>query len=136
MPERLNWLILAASAVATASCLWIVSHSPPWLALAGAVAFAFVNNTPFSVMHEAVHGVGGATPSRNYALGVIAGWMFPTSFSLQRVAHLGHLHAEMLDVPVHRAQRLLMPVVVMAPEILARTEIELDQHAARAVEVE
>lgn len=90
MPERLNWLILAASAVATASCLWIVSHSPPWLALAGAVAFAFVNNTPFSVMHEAVHGVGGATPSRNYALGVIAGWMFPTSFSLQRVAHLGH----------------------------------------------
>jgi fatty acid desaturase len=90
MPERLNWVILAASAVATAVCLWIVSHSPIWAALAAAMAFAFLNNTPFSVMHEAVHGVGASTPSRNYALGVIAGWMFPTSFSLQRTAHLGH----------------------------------------------
>jgi fatty acid desaturase len=90
VPERLNWLILAATAAATAASLWLVSHSSPWLALAGAVVFAFVNNTSFSIMHEAVHGVGAATPSRNYALGVIAGWMFPTSFSLQRIAHLGH----------------------------------------------
>ena len=90
MPERLNWIILAASAAGTAICLWIVSHSPWWAAVAGAVAFAFVSNTPFSLMHEAVHGVGAATPRRNYLLGVIAGWMFPTSFSLQRVAHLGH----------------------------------------------
>lgn len=90
MPERLNWTILAVSAVATAACLWIVSHAPVWAALAAAAAFAFLNNTPFSLMHEAVHGVGAATPSRNYALGVVAGWLFPTSFSLQRVAHLGH----------------------------------------------
>ena len=90
MPERLNWLILVASAVATAACLWAVSHAPAWAALAAALAFALVNNTPFAVMHEAVHGVGAATPSRNYALGVVAGWMFPTSFSLQRIAHLGH----------------------------------------------
>jgi fatty acid desaturase len=90
MPERLNYLILAASAVATAGCLWIVSHAPLPVSLVAAVAFAFLNNTPFSVMHEAVHGVGAATPSRNYVLGVMAGWMFPTSFSLQRTAHLGH----------------------------------------------
>src|SRR5262249_32485063 len=70
VPERLNWAILAASAVATAGCLWIVSHAPMWAALAAAAAFAFLNNTPFSIMHEAVHGVGAATPSRNYALGV------------------------------------------------------------------
>jgi fatty acid desaturase len=90
MPERLNWTILAASAVATAICLWTVSHSPLWVALVAAMTFAFVNNTPFSLMHEAVHGVGAATPSRNYVLGVVAGWMFPTAFSLQKVAHLGH----------------------------------------------
>ena len=90
MPERLNWVILAASAVATAACLWTASHAPVWAALAAASAFAFLNNTPFALMHEAVHGVGAATPSRNHALGVIAGWMFPTSFSLQRTAHLGH----------------------------------------------
>jgi fatty acid desaturase len=90
MPERLNWLILLAAGAACAAYLWVASHSPWWLALPAAVAFAFVNNTPFSLMHEAVHGVGAATPRRNYLLGVIAGWMFPTSFSLQRVAHLGH----------------------------------------------
>lgn len=90
MPERLNWIILAASAAATAACLWIVSHSPWWSALLAAVAFALLNNAPFSLMHEAVHGIGAATPRRNYLLGVMAGWMFPTSFSLQTVAHLGH----------------------------------------------
>jgi fatty acid desaturase len=90
MPERLNWLILAVSAIATAGCLWMVSHAPWWVAFAAAVAFAFFNNTPFSLMHEAVHGVGAATPRRNYLLGVMAGWMFPTSFSLQKAAHLGH----------------------------------------------
>lgn len=90
MPERLNWLLLAGSAAATAVCLWVASHAPWWAALAAAVAFAFLNNVPFSLMHEAVHGVGAATPRRNYLLGLMAGWMFPTAFSLQKVAHLGH----------------------------------------------
>jgi fatty acid desaturase len=90
MPERLNWLILGASMVATAACLWLASHAPWWAALAAALAFALVNNTPFALMHEAVHGVGAATRRRNYALGLIAGWPFPTSFSMQRTAHLGH----------------------------------------------
>src|SRR6185369_13906556 len=41
-------------------------------------------------MHEAVHGVASDNPRRNDALGFIASCMFPTSFSLQRVAHHGH----------------------------------------------
>jgi len=90
MPERLNWALLALCAAATSACLWLVCHSPWWVALAAAVAFAFLNNTPFCLMHEAVHGMGALTPRRNYWLGVMAGWIFPTSFSLQRVAHLGH----------------------------------------------
>jgi fatty acid desaturase len=90
VPERLNWIILAVSAAAGAGCLWIVCHAPWWVACGGAVAFALVNNTSFSLMHEAVHGVGAATARRNYLLGLTAGWMFPTSFSLQRAAHLGH----------------------------------------------
>jgi fatty acid desaturase len=90
MPERLNWIILTVTAVAAAGCLWMASHAPWWAAFAAAVAFAFLNNTAFSLMHEAVHGIGAATPRRNYLLGVMAGWMFPTSFSLQKAAHLGH----------------------------------------------
>jgi fatty acid desaturase len=90
MPERLNWLILALSMIATAACLWVVCHAAWWAALVAAIAFAFMNNTPFSLMHEAVHGVAAATPRRNQLLGMIAGWMFPTSFTLQKAAHLGH----------------------------------------------
>lgn len=75
---------------ATAACLWAASHAPWWGALAAASAFALVNNTPFSLMHEAVHGIGAATRQRNHALGLIGGWLFPTSFSMQKTAHLGH----------------------------------------------
>jgi fatty acid desaturase len=90
MPERLNWLILVGSAAATAACLWLASHGAPWLCVAGIVAFAFVNNTPFCLMHEAAHGVAAPSRHRNHLLGVLAGCMFPTSFCLQRAAHLGH----------------------------------------------
>jgi fatty acid desaturase len=89
-PERLNWLLLPAAVAATSACLWLACHGTWWLALSAAVAFAFVNNVPFALMHEAVHGVAAKTPRRNYALGLIASCMFPTSFSMQQVAHLGH----------------------------------------------
>lgn len=101
MPERLNWLILAGSMVATAALLWAASHAPWWGMLAAAVLFAFVNNTPFALMHEAVHGVAAATPGRNYALGVLAGWLFPTSFSMQRTAHLGHHARNRTDLELY-----------------------------------
>jgi fatty acid desaturase len=90
MPERLNWLILGASMAATSGCLWLASHGRWWAAVVAAVAFAFINNVPFALMHEAVHGAGANTQRRNYALGFLASCMFPTSFSLQRIAHLGH----------------------------------------------
>src|SRR5438552_8159494 len=36
----------------------------------------------------------------------------------RRIANRGQLHAEMFGVPVGGAERLLMPVVVVAPEVL------------------
>lgn len=90
MRASLNWLILVASATAAAACLWLASHAPWWGALLGAIGFAFLNNTAFALMHEAVHGVGACTQRGNYLLGLVAGWTFPTSFTMQRTAHLGH----------------------------------------------
>lgn len=101
MPERLNWSILALAAAATTASLWAVSHAPWWLAGLAALAFAFLNNVPFALMHEAVHGIGAATPGRNYAMGLIASWMFPTSFSLQKVAHLGHHRRNRTDLDLY-----------------------------------
>ena len=42
----------------TAVCLYLASHTGSWaVMIAAAIAFSFVNNTIFSLMHEAVHGV-------------------------------------------------------------------------------
>jgi fatty acid desaturase len=82
--------VLVFSFGATGACLWASSHGPWWLRVAGAVAFAFVNFTPFALMHEAVHGVASPSPVRNALLGILASVMFPTSFCVQRMAHLGH----------------------------------------------
>jgi fatty acid desaturase len=89
-PEPLNWLLLFASAIATAALLRVASHGAWYVAIAASLAFAFVNNVPFALMHEAVHGVAANTPKRNYVLGVLASCLFPTSFTLQQKAHLGH----------------------------------------------
>lgn len=90
IPERLNWLLLAVSAFATSGCLWLASHGRWWVMLLAAIAFAFVKNVPFALMHEAVHGVASRNARRNYWFGLIASAMFPTSFSMQQAAHLGH----------------------------------------------
>lgn len=101
IPEAANWLILAVSAFVTAACLWLASHADWWLALIGAFAFSVANHTPFSLMHEAVHGTASSSRKRNDVLGVLASWMFPTSFSMQRCAHLGHHRRNRTDQEIY-----------------------------------
>jgi len=75
---------------AAATCcalLWLASHG--WLLLA-AIAFSFVNNTVFSLLHESVHGIAHENRAVNEWLGRFAAAFFPTSLTLQRVFHLGH----------------------------------------------
>ena len=76
-----NWLLLIASVIATTGLLWLACHGHPILA---SLAFALVNFIPFALMHEAVHGLASEP------LGVLAACLFPTSFTLQQKAHLGH----------------------------------------------
>lgn len=86
----LNALILFLSMAASWWCLWATSHMGPGIALIAIWLFSLVNNAPFAVMHEAVHGIGSSSARSNELLGIISGWTFPTSFSMQRVAHIGH----------------------------------------------
>lgn len=90
MPGMLNSTILFLSLAVSWLCLWAASHSTTGWALLAIWFFSLVNNTPFALMHEAVHGVACASPKRNEWLGIISGWAFPTSFSMQRIAHIGH----------------------------------------------
>ena len=91
IPARLNLVLLAVSTMAAAGCLYLASNGGSLtLKVFAAVAFSFVNNTIFSLMHEAVHGIFHSNPVVNDAAGRICAAFFPTSFSLQRVFHLSH----------------------------------------------
>ena len=63
IPARLNLVLLAGSVTAAGGCLYLASNGGPLaLRIGAALAFSFVNNTIFSLMHEAVHGVFHPNP--------------------------------------------------------------------------
>ena len=88
---RQNWALLTIAVSVNATLLWAASHAhSPLLAIAAALLFAFSNNTVFGLLHEAVHGHFDSRPVRNRAAGWLCAAFFPTSFTLQRSAHLTH----------------------------------------------
>src|SRR5215510_3761331 len=85
----INITILVSAGSACVACLWAASQSfPVPLRIAAAIAFSFLANTVFSLMHEAVHGSFHPDRRRNELGGRIAAAFFPTAFSLQRAFHL------------------------------------------------
>lgn len=93
IPATLNFAILGAAILSAASALWAASHGASlWVVIAAAVTFSFVNNTIFSLLHEAVHGIFHPNGHANALAGRLAACFFPTSFSIQRAFHLTHHH--------------------------------------------
>jgi fatty acid desaturase len=94
-----NWTILAGAAAGCAGLLWLAAHATTTLGTAAsALAFAFLANTLFSLLHEAVHGKFDRAPARNAIAGHIAAAFFPTSFTLQTALHLTHHRNNRSDV--------------------------------------
>jgi fatty acid desaturase len=91
IPARLNLAVLAAAIIASAGTLWLASHAGSlWAVFAAAIAFSFINNTIFALLHEAVHGIFHPDATVNVWAGRLAACFFPTSFSIQRGFHLTH----------------------------------------------
>jgi fatty acid desaturase len=90
IPEKLNITLFLVVITVIWSLLWTASHASPLWALLAAVLFLHLNNTIFSFMHEAVHGIFSTNVFTNNLFGSVAAALFPTSFSLQKIAHLGH----------------------------------------------
>lgn len=91
IPATLNTVLLAAAMATCAGCLWLASHAETLVTrLLAAVAFSYVNNTVFSLLHEATHGVLHTSRRTNDWLGRLAAAFFPTSYTLQRTFHLTH----------------------------------------------
>lgn len=99
--EGKNLLILLVTLPATWGLLWLASHGSLGYALLAAWLFSLINNTPFSLMHEAVHGIFSGNKSRNTLFGILCAATFPTSFSMQRVAHLGHHRRNRTDLELY-----------------------------------
>lgn len=90
IPEKLNILIFLVTIPTLWLLLWSASHLSLAWGLLAALLFAHFNNTVFALLHEAVHGSFSTNRLRNNLFGVLCAAVFPTSFRMQRVAHLGH----------------------------------------------
>lgn len=94
-----NWAILGAAVLGNAGLLWLAAHAATTLiAFGAAIAFAFLANTTFSLLHEAVHGKFDRDSARNRMAGHMTAAFFPTSFTLQTVLHLTHHRNNRSDV--------------------------------------
>ena len=90
-PSALNLAVLAAASLAAVALLWCASHAGSlWITVAAAIGFSFINNTVFSLLHEAVHGLFHDRKWINDAAGWITAAFFVTSFSVQGAFHLTH----------------------------------------------
>jgi fatty acid desaturase len=99
IPGTLNLVLTVAAVSAASGCLWLASHTESWgWRIAAAVAFSFVNNTVFSLLHEAVHGVFHPHRGVNEAFGRLTAAFFPTGLGFQRICHLGHHRRNRSDV--------------------------------------
>jgi len=90
IPEKSNVLLFLLIIPVTWVLLWVASHASLGWALAAAWVFSLANHLPFSLLHEAVHDIFSANKFRNTLFGTLSAAAFPTSFTLQKIAHLGH----------------------------------------------
>lgn len=90
IPDRLNITLLLSLLPVIWLLLWMASHLAWGWTLLAAFLFAHFNNAAFSFLHEAVHGIFSRNRMVNDVFGVISAALFPTSFRLQQIAHLGH----------------------------------------------
>lgn len=91
IPWVLNSLIMLGAGTLALALLWVASHTSSWVWLmVAAVSFSYVNNTIFSLLHEATHGILHPDARVNTWMGRLAAAFFPTAFSLQRSFHLTH----------------------------------------------
>ena len=104
VPDRLNLALVLLVFLASTGLLWLASAvQNVYLMVGVAVVFSYVLLTNYALLHEATHGNLQSSPPRNYALGVLTGFLFPIPFSMICLTHQGHhLHnrtdAEMFDL--------------------------------------
>jgi fatty acid desaturase len=100
IPARLNVALAVTAYAAAAGCLWAASRGGP-PALLAAVAYSYVGNTVFSLLHESAHGIFHPRRAVNDAFGCVSAALFPTGFTFQRLCHLGHHRKNRTDAELY-----------------------------------
>ena len=101
IPGVLNLALAVTAAAAALGLLVFASRTPSWgWRIVAAVVFSYVNNTIFSLLHEAVHGHFHPSRRINEAAGRVLAAFFPTGLGFQRVCHLGHHRRNRSDMEV------------------------------------
>jgi fatty acid desaturase len=99
IPGKLNVTLALLAYSFAIGLLWLASHTGSTVLLIGAaIGFSYVGNTIFSLLHEAVHGSFHSNRNVNNAFGIVSAAFFPTSFTFQRVCHLGHHRRNRTDL--------------------------------------
>jgi fatty acid desaturase len=116
IPGALNLALAVAAPAVALGLLAFASRTPSWgWRIAAAIAFSYVNNTIFSLLHDAVHGNFHPNRTINEAAGRLLAAFFPTGLGFQRICHLGHHRrnrsdAEVFDYILPGENRLLKTV--------------------------
>ena len=91
IPRALNLALVVAASGSALGLLWLASRVESVAALVAiAIAFSYVNNTVFALMHESVHGLLHPSPAANDWIGRWLAAFFPTGLTFHRTCHLGH----------------------------------------------
>lgn len=101
IPNALNMALALVASAAALCLLAAASHTASWgWRIGAALAFSYVNNTIFALLHEAVHGRLHASRRVNETIGRVMAAFFPTSLGFQRICHLGHHRRNRSDAEV------------------------------------
>jgi len=98
IPVTLNLLIFAGAFCGCLALLWCASHLALGWKLLAAACFAVVNNTMFTLMHEAIHGVLLPNAAANTLLGLVCGAFVPVPLTAYHYGHMQHHIRNRTDV--------------------------------------
>lgn len=91
IPGRLNLAISAGILILMSAILYSIRLANSWYHILGlALAYGFIMNIGYALMHEAVHNIFHRNRWINAVGGIVISIFFPIPFHLYRIGHLGH----------------------------------------------
>lgn len=91
IPGTINLTLSFISISVVVFMLYVCNQTESiWIKIFAGIVFGLANNTIFSLLHEATHGVLFSNRTMNNMTGRVLASFFPTTFTLQQAFHLGH----------------------------------------------